>query len=50
MMAPAGVAVLVGPERELEVRSAIVAGLARLRTEQGGYRLQNELGCLIARA
>jgi SAM-dependent methyltransferase len=50
MMAPAGIAVLVGPEREAEVRAAIVEGLAPFRTELGGYRLQNEFRCLIAHA
>jgi SAM-dependent methyltransferase len=50
MMAPAGIAVLVGPEREAEVRAAIVAGLDRFRTEEGSYRLQNEFRFLIARA
>jgi SAM-dependent methyltransferase len=50
MMAPAGIAVLVGPEREAEVRAAIVKGLAPFRTELGSYRLQNEFRCLIARA
>jgi SAM-dependent methyltransferase len=50
MMAPAGIAVLVGPEREAEVRAAIVEGLAPFRTELGSYRLQNEFRCLIAYA
>jgi SAM-dependent methyltransferase len=50
IMAPAGIAVLVGPEREAEVRPAIVEGLAPFRTEQGSYRLQNEFRCLIAHA
>jgi SAM-dependent methyltransferase len=50
MMAPAGIAVLVGPEREAEVRAAIVEGLATFRTELGSYRLQNEFRCLIAHA
>jgi SAM-dependent methyltransferase len=50
MMAPAGVAALVGPEREDEVRAAMVAGLAPYRTGDGGYRLENEFRCLIARA
>lgn len=49
MMAPAGMAVLVG-EREAEVREAIVEGLAPFRTEDGSYRLQNEFRFLIARA
>jgi hypothetical protein len=50
LMAPAGIAVLVGPEREEEVRNAIIEGLARFRTEQGTYHLENEFRCLIARA
>jgi SAM-dependent methyltransferase len=50
MMAPAGIAVLVGPEREEEVRTAIVEGLARYRTPEGGYRLENEFHFVIARA
>jgi SAM-dependent methyltransferase len=50
LMAPAGIAVLVGPEREAEVRTAIVEGLAPFRTEHGSYRLQNQFRCLIARA
>ena len=50
MMAPAGIAAVVGPEREAEVRAAIVDGLALFRTEQGSYRLRNEFRCLIARA
>jgi SAM-dependent methyltransferase len=50
MLAPSGIAVLVGPEREAEVGSAIVEGLARYRTPEGGYRLQNEFHFLMARA
>ncbi len=50
MMAPAGIAMLVGPEREAEVRAAVVEGLAPFRTEHGSYRLRNEFRCLIARA
>jgi SAM-dependent methyltransferase len=50
MMAPAGIAALVGPEREEEVRAAIVDGLAPYRTPDGGYRLNNEFHFLIARA
>lgn len=50
MLAPAGIAALVGPEREAEVRAAIVEGLERFRTEHGSYRLQNEFRCLIASA
>jgi SAM-dependent methyltransferase len=50
MMAPAGIATLIGPDREDEVTAAIVAGLAPYHTPDGGYRLQNEFHCLIARA
>jgi SAM-dependent methyltransferase len=50
MIAPAGIATLVGPEREQEVRAAIVEGLAPYRTPGGGYRLNNEFHVLIARA
>jgi hypothetical protein len=49
MVAPAGIAVLVGPDREEEVKDAIVAGLAQYRTPDGIYRLQNEFHFLIAR-
>jgi SAM-dependent methyltransferase len=50
MMAPAGIAALVGPQREVEVRAAIVVGLAPFRMPEGGYRLENEFHFLIARA
>ena len=50
MMAPAGIATLVGREREAEVRAAIVEGLAPYQTPDGGYRLENEFHFLIARA
>lgn len=50
LMAPAGIAALVGPDREAEVRAAIVDGLAPYRTDDGGYRLENEFHFLIARA
>jgi len=50
LVAPAGIAVLVGPEREQEVKDAIVDGLAPYRTPDGGYRLQNAFHSLIARA
>jgi SAM-dependent methyltransferase len=50
LVAPAGLALLVGPEREEEVRQAIVAGLAPFRTADGVYRLENEFHTLIARA
>jgi hypothetical protein len=50
MMAPAGIAVLVGPDREDALRAAIVEGLAPYRTPDGRYRLSNEYHFLIARA
>jgi SAM-dependent methyltransferase len=50
LVAPAGIAVLVGPEREQEVEDAIVAGLASQRMSNGAYRLHNEFHFLIARA
>ena len=50
LVAPAGVAVLVGPEREEAIKGAIVDGLARFRTADGSYRLENEYRYLIARA
>ena len=50
MLAVAGLAVLAGPERELELQTAIVEGLAPYRTPEGGYRFSNEFHYLIARA
>ena len=50
LVAPAGIAVLVGPEREDAIKAAIVAGPCRYRTPDGSYRLDNEYHYLIARA
>jgi SAM-dependent methyltransferase len=50
MMAPAGLATLVGPEQEEEVRGKIVELLALHRTPEGGYRLPNQFHYLVARA
>jgi SAM-dependent methyltransferase len=50
LVAPAGIAVLVGPEREPEVKDAIVAGLASYRAADDSYRLRNTFHSLIARA
>jgi SAM-dependent methyltransferase len=50
LVAPAGLALLVGPEREEEFKDALVEGLAGYRTPGGGYRLQNTFHSLIARA
>lgn len=50
MLAPAGLAVLAGPDREDEVAAAIVEGMRRYRTPPGGYRLENEYRIVITRA
>jgi SAM-dependent methyltransferase len=50
LVAPAGLALLVGPDREEQFKDALVEGLAGYRTLDGGYRLQNTFHYLIARA
>jgi SAM-dependent methyltransferase len=50
MVAPAGIATIVGPDREDELKHAIVEGLAPFRTPDGGYRLHNTFRLLLARA
>lgn len=50
MTAVAGLAAIAGPDRERELRDAIVDGLARYRDADGSYRLSNEYHYLIARA
>ncbi len=50
MVAPAGIAAIVGQSREEELTAAIVEGLAPYRTEGGAYRIINEYRLLIARA
>jgi SAM-dependent methyltransferase len=50
MLAPAGIADLVGPSREEAVGREIVAALAPYRTPQGGFRLENEWHYVVARA
>jgi SAM-dependent methyltransferase len=50
MVAVAGLAVIVGPEREPELRGAIVDGLATYRHPDGRYRFSNEYHFLVARA
>jgi SAM-dependent methyltransferase len=50
LVAPAGIAVLVGPSHEEHVKDAIVARLASRRGADGRYRLHSEFHCLIARA
>jgi SAM-dependent methyltransferase len=50
LVAVAGLAVIAGPEREHELKQAIVDGLAPYRQPDGSYRLSNEYHYLIARA
>ena len=50
MVAPAGIAALVGPDAEDAVRREIVEALAPCRGADGGYRIQNEFRVLIAGA
>jgi SAM-dependent methyltransferase len=50
LVAPAGIAVLVGSDREEEVKDAIVEGLGTYRAPDGSYRLQNTFHYLVARA
>jgi SAM-dependent methyltransferase len=50
MLAVAGLATLAGPEREHELKNAIVDNLAPYRRPDGSYRLENEYHYLIARA
>jgi SAM-dependent methyltransferase len=50
LVAPAGIAALVGREREQAVRDAIAAGLAAYRDSDGSYTLHNGFHILIARA
>jgi SAM-dependent methyltransferase len=50
MVAVAGLATIAGPDREDELRRAIVEGLAPYRAADGSYRLSNEFRFLIARA
>ena len=49
LVAVAGLAALVGPEREDELKTAIVDGLAPYRRADGSYHLSNEYHYLIAR-
>lgn len=50
LVAVAGLALLAGPGREQELKSAIVDGLAPYRRPDGSYRLSNEYRYLVARA
>jgi SAM-dependent methyltransferase len=50
LVAAGGIARLVGPDREQELRQALATRLARHRLPDGSYRLQNRYHFLIARA
>jgi SAM-dependent methyltransferase len=50
MVAVAGLAAIVGPEREPELKQAIVDGLAHYRRADGSYLFSNEYHYLVARA
>jgi hypothetical protein len=50
LIAPAGLPLLVGPEREEQFKDTLSAGLAKHRAADGSYRLQNAHHFLIARA
>ena len=50
MLSPAGLGTLVGPDREPELRAAVLTALAPYRAADGSYRLENEWHTLIARA
>jgi SAM-dependent methyltransferase len=50
LVAVAGLAVIAGPERQDELKAAIVDGLSSFRRPNGSYRLSNEYHYLIARA
>jgi SAM-dependent methyltransferase len=50
LVAPAGIASLIGPDREQSVSAEIVDVLSPYRTARGGYRLHNEFRTLVARA
>jgi SAM-dependent methyltransferase len=50
LVAVAGLATLAGPEREHELKTAIVDGLSPYRRADGSYRLSNQYRYLVARA
>jgi len=50
LVAVAGLALIVGPDHEDELKTAIVDGLARYRRPDGSYRLSNEYHYLVASA
>lgn len=50
LLAPMGVAELIGPEREPAVCAQIVEAMSPYRSADGAYKVENEYRCLIARA
>jgi ubiquinone/menaquinone biosynthesis C-methylase UbiE len=50
MMAAGGAGAVAGPERQGELRAAILEALAYCRQPGGGYRLSNEWHVVVARA
>jgi hypothetical protein len=50
MLAAGGAGAVAGPEREPELRAAILDALAHCRQPDGSYRLSNEWHVVIARA
>jgi SAM-dependent methyltransferase len=50
ILSAGGVGATAGPDREPELRAALVDALAPYRTSSGGYRLVNEWHYLVARA
>jgi SAM-dependent methyltransferase len=50
MLSAGGISELVGLARQAEVSEAIVEALAPFRTQDGGYRLQNEWHYVVVRA
>jgi len=50
MVAVAGLAILAGPGREDDLRTAIVDGLSPYRAPDGSYRFSNEFHLLVTRA
>jgi SAM-dependent methyltransferase len=49
LVAPAGLVLLAGPEREAELKAEIVAALASCRNVDGSYRIENEYRGVVAR-
>ena len=50
MLSAGGAAAVAGPEREPELRAALVEALAGCRRPDGGYSLANEWEIVVARA